>query len=216
MRKQLGKEFVDAAKQNQNVEVFIKRIAADPDVDPEPEDVGLDTLSPFGKLAVNDIKGVVNEGEWLRVRNGITMDSGSAVMVMPSGWLQMFQLRESEGSKRGQTYVAAAKDGKPIVNEGEKTIKFFTKPDLESERRQLTCQVAAVNKMLASIAGFCDAGNDVIFRKHGGEIINLSTNKRTPFKRLGNIYVMDAYIPNPDFIPQVDAVSQGFPRPRKP
>ena len=68
----------------------------------------------------------------------------------------------------------------------------------------MTCQLAQVNKILASVAGFCDAGNEVLFRQSGGIIRNLTTNEVTPFRRLGNIYVMDAYIPNPDDPPDQD------------
>ena len=78
-------------------------------------------------MNAKDIKGVINEGRWLRIKNGMTMDSGASVFVMPSSWLDMFELRESVGSRKGQTYVAAAKDGKPIRNEGEKVFKFYTK-----------------------------------------------------------------------------------------
>ena len=147
------------------------------------------------------------------------MDSGASVFVMPSDWLEMFELRDSVGSLKGQTYVAAAKGGKPILNEGERVVKFFTKPSMKAERRKLTFQVAAVNKMLASIAGFCDADNEVIFRKKNGVIRHLVTGELTPFRRHGNIYVMDAYIPNPEFDHEdndmdVDsAESSGFTRP---
>ena len=123
------------------------------------------------------------------VKNGITMDSGCSVFVMPSDWLKMFPLRESEGSRKGQEYTAAAKDSKPIVNEGQKTIDFVTK---EGKKKIMVCQVANVNKILASIAGICDKGNHVLFRADGGDIISLSTKKKTPFRRLGNIYVLDA------------------------
>ena len=58
----------------------------------------------------------------------------------------------------------------------------------------MTCQVAGVNKILASVAQVCDGGNHVLFRADGGEIINLATDKRTPFRRVGNIYVMDAWV----------------------
>ena len=119
--------------------------------------------------------------------------------MIPVDWLQMFDTRESEGSRRGQTFTAAAKNGEPIKNEGEQTIKFYTGPSLDAEKRKMVCQVAKVNKILASIAGFCDAGNEVVFWQTGGVIRNLKTKQETPFRRVGNIYVMDAYIPNPDF-----------------
>lgn len=182
----------------------LKMIFEDLDKEQASEDKGLDNLNPFetmqGQIKVSEIKGVINEGKWLRVRNGMTMDSGASVFVMPSSWLDMFELRESVGSRKGQMYVAAAKGGKPIRNEGEKVIQFFTKPSKKAARRKLTFQVAAVNKMLASVAGFCDANNEVIFRKKNGIIRELDTGEIIPFGRHGNIYVLDAYIPNPDFI----------------
>ena len=77
-------------------------------------------------------------------------------------------------------------------------MKFYTGPSLKSEKRKLTLQCARVNTILASVAGFCDSGCEVIFRKKGGIIRNIETGEVTPFRRHGNIYVMDAYIPNPD------------------
>ena len=56
-----------------------------------------------------------------------------------------------------------------------------------------------MNKILASIAGICDKDNEVNFRKNGGDIVNCRTGKKTPFRRLGNIYVMDAWVLNPKF-----------------
>ena len=132
--------------------------------------------------------------KWLRIRNRITMDSGCSVFVIPSDWLGMFPLEESEGSRRGQAYTAAAKDGKPIYSEGQKTIRFVT---TDGQKKKVFCQVAKVNKMLASIAGICDNSNHVLFRDDGGDIIHLATSKKTPFRRVGNVYVLDAWIINP-------------------
>ena len=186
-------------------------------IEGEFENDGLNVLSPFGSIAVDDIKGVVKQGKWLRIRNGMTMDSGSSVFVMPSDWLEMFELRESTGSKKGQTYVAAAKDGKPIVHEGEKTINIYAKPSLKAQKRKLIFQVAKVNKMLASVEGFCDADNEVIFRKYIGCIRSLIDGEITQFRRHGNIYLMDAYIPNPDYQQDMEVDSpfedSSFPRP---
>ena len=162
--------------------------------------------------------GLVDEGRYYRIKNGITMDSGCSVFVMPSGWIEMFELEESEGSKRGQTFQAAAKNSKPIKNEGQRTIKFLTK---ENEKRKITCQVAAVNKILASVAQICDGGNEVLFRYDGGEIRHLKSGKVTFFRRVGNVYAMDAWIaktPDESERPgmDVDTVSTGFTRPVAP
>ena len=63
--------------------------------------------------------------------------------------------------------------------------------------------------MLASVAGFCDANNEVIFRKHGGIIRSLGNGEITPFRRHGNIYLMDAFIPNPDHPDNMDVEEDG-------
>ena len=124
----------------------------------------------------------------------------------------MFLLTESEGSKRGQCYQAAAKNGKPILNEGQRTIRFSTKPSKDGEKRKMTCQVAAVNKILASVAGICDQGCEVLFRQDSGTIYNLKDSTETHFRRHGNVYVMDAWIPNPDFVDEGEE-SAPFSRP---
>ena len=205
----LTEEFKCAEISKEVVEVATRRVV---DLNSIFDDDGFDSLSPFGDLAVGEIQGVVNEGRWLRIKNGITVDSGSSVFVMPSGWLQMFLLTESEGSKRGQCYQAAAKNGKPILNEGQRTIRFSTMPNNNGEKRKMTCQVAAVNKILASVAGICDQGCHVLFRQDGGTIINLKDGTETHFRRHGNVYVMDAWIPNPDFV-ETDDEAMLFSRP---
>ena len=64
-------------------------------------------------------------------------------------------------------------------------------------------QVAAVNKILASIAGICDNGNSVLFRSDGGTITNLKDGRETKFRRQGNVYVMDMWVRNPKAQPDI-------------
>ena len=71
----------------------------------------------------------------------------------------------------------------------------FTSSD--GQKKTVIFQLAKVNKALASIAGICDNGNHVLFRQDGGDIIHLSVGKKTPFRRAGNIYALDAWIVNP-------------------
>ena len=108
----------------------------------------------------------------------------------------MFKTVESEGQRRGQQFTAAGKDGKPIANEGQKMLEFVTD---QGKRKRMLCQVAKVNKILASVALICDRGNHVLFREDGGDIINLKTKIKTPFRRHGNVYVLDAWVQNPDW-----------------
>ena len=37
----------------------------------------------------------------------------------------------------------------------------------------------------------------MIFRRDGGEVVHLKTKKRTPCRRVGNVYIMDAWIEKP-------------------
>ena len=188
--RRLQSEYLDAWAAGEDLELFTRRIQV------ADSELGME-ISAFGGKPSEE-QCLIGDGKWLRIRNGITMDSGSSVFVIPSGWLTMFPAEESEGSRKRQTYTAAAKDGKPIINEGQKTIKFITD---EGQKKKMVCQIAKVNKILASIAAICDKHNEVVFRKDGGEITSLTTGQKTPFRRLGNVYVMDAWVLNPKFTP---------------
>lgn len=188
----LQEEMLGAWAAGQDLEVWLSNIQADGDAGYVQ---GMNEISVLGDHGGKE-PCLVGNGRWLRIKNGVTMDSGSSVFVIPSDWLKMFPMRESEGSRRKQEYTAAAKDSKTIVNEGEKTIEFVTN---EGKKKKMVCQVANVNKILASIAGICDKGNHVLFRADGGDIINLKSRKKTPFRRLGNIYVLDAWVENPNW-----------------
>ena len=67
------------------------------------ESNGLDDVFPSDDNAVDDVKGVIKECAGLRVRNGITRDSGSSVFVIDAGWLQMFssRSRSDPGAAKG-------------------------------------------------------------------------------------------------------------------
>ena len=48
--------------------------------------------------------------------------------------------------------------------------------------------------------------NEVVFRKDGGEITSLTTGQKTPFRRLGNVYVMDMWIKVPECVKESQPV----------
>ena len=98
----------------------------------------------------------------------MTFDSKCSVVVMPSQWLRHLVLEPSEGSKRGQNFIAACTHS--VKNEGQRTVRFRT---TDGSRQQMVFQVAAMNKMLASIAGICDNEISVLFRSDGGTITNI-------------------------------------------
>ena len=119
----LQDEMFEAWAKGEDVEVWVKNVQAEGD---EAYIGGMNEIHALGD-PVSQEPCLVGNGRWLRVKNGVTMDSGCSVFVMPSNWLKMFPLRESEGSRRRQEYTAAAKYSEPIVNEGQKTIYFVTK-----------------------------------------------------------------------------------------
>ena len=107
--------------------------------------------------------GMEGEGKWVRIKNGINMDTCCAANIMPVSWLPQFEV---EAGKSRQRYVGAT--GKIVNNKGQKKIEFMTS---EGQGRSMTFQIADVNKILACVAMVCDGGNDFLFRKNGGIVI---------------------------------------------
>ena len=97
----------------------------------------------------------------MKLRRGITMDSGASANVMPRRMVRKpSEIRPSPGSKAGVKYVTA-NDG-VIYNEGEYDFKFQT---TEGNEEMVTMQIAQVNKALGSVAYFVDRGYQVVFDK---------------------------------------------------
>lgn len=163
---------------------------------------------------------------YLRITNGITMDSGSAAFVMPTRWLPMFALQKSEAQARGQKYAGAT--GKVLANEGEEVVDFVAKT---LAPRQLTFQFADVNTMLACIAGITDADDAALCLASGGFVVQLNVAVKeliqkmleasetvTEFDRKETVYVMDAYVKVPEGskleakVKELTKNISGFPR----
>ena len=98
----------------------------------------------------------------------------------------------SEGSKRGQTYAAAAKGSKPLANEGEKVVRAYTG---QGQGVTTTWQVVDVQRPLMSVHQICSKGNVVVFGESGGYILNLSDGVQTPFGVEDNVYVLGLFLP---------------------
>ena len=97
----------------------------------------------------------------MRLRRGITMDSGAAHMVMPKRMIRNKKLiRPSPASRAGVHYVAA-NDGR-IPNEGETDFKFKTK---EGQDKNWKFQIAEVNKALGAISYLVGEGYRIVFEK---------------------------------------------------
>ena len=127
--------------------------------------------------------------EWVKVET--VLDSGAAESVAPSSVAPWVEVRESIGSKNGQTYQSAS--GTKIANQGEKKLQVVTEEGIEAEA---TFQIADVTRPLSAVSKICDKGNMVVFTHEGGFIQNHLGN-RTFFRRENNVYMMDLYIQAP-------------------
>ena len=134
----------------------------------------------------------------LRLKRGITMDSGAGNNVMPRRMvMRKSDIRESEGSRNGVHYVAA-NNGR-IPNEGEYDLKFNT---AEGTEQYLTFQIAEVNKALCAISNLVDRGFKVVFDKNvktdqdTSHMLNKETGLITRFRRTRNVWVLEAFVDN--------------------
>ena len=146
--------------------------------------------------------GVVGEGDWVRIRKGITIDSGAAAFVMPEAWSPGFEKEESICSKGGQQIIGAT--GTVTKNTGQRKIEFRTN---EGQDRRGTFQCADVTKILACVAGLADGAGPgqehlVIFSSRGGviapealtKVVLPKSDPVTNFARVGNVCAMDAWV----------------------
>ena len=104
------------------------------------------------------------------------MDSGSAASVAPEDIAKSIPVVETEASRQGQTYQTA--DGGVIKNKGEKTMYSET-----GDQYRARYQITDVTQPLNSVSRVCDQGNNVLFKKTGGWIIDHETGRKTRFPR---------------------------------
>ena len=135
-------------------------------------------------------------GKKLKLKRGITMDSGAGDNVMPKRMVRKpWKIRPSVGSRNSMHYVAA-NNGR-IPNEGEYDFEFQTNEGVDEE---MTFQIAEVNKALGSISYLVDRNYRVTFDKDmkTGKDISFMLNKGTHqvmrFRRERNIWVLDAIV----------------------
>ena len=83
--------------------------------------------------------------------------------------------------------------------QGEKKFKAITDDGFPLDCAFIS---AAVKKILKSTAITCDEGGEkgqwVIHTKSGGWIVNVETQRKIPFRQVGNTYFMDARVRVPD------------------
>ena len=131
----------------------------------------------------------------MRLKRGITMDTGAHHNVMPRRMVGKHRIRPSAGSRRGMKYVGAG--GEKIKNEGEFDFSFES---MEGHKQSMIVQVAEVNKPLGSVAYFVDRNYRVVYDKNmeTGEDMSYMVFKPTKevyrFRRDKNIWILDAIV----------------------
>ena len=122
------------------------------------------------------------------------MDSGAFMSVAGPKDFPEHPVVASPGSKAGSTFTSV--DGGEIPNLGQQTLLAMTEDGQWTVTRH---QVADVVVPLDSVGEFCDAGNYVLFSRHGGCIIDENTQMQTScFPREGGVYVHSTWIPPPE------------------
>ena len=139
----------------------------------------------------------------MKVKRGLTVDSGAADHVMPLGWLPvlLFAIVASLGSKRGLHYVAA--DGTRIPNLGQQLVRFMT---LDGKWVELMFQIDAINKPLVSVSKLTEQGYKVVFDDDESYIYHKKTKQIIKMRKDRGVYVVDAYVPK--------QANSSFTRPR--
>ena len=119
------------------------------------------------------------------------VDSGAADPVARSGTFSG-KVSPSAMSKSGRKYRGP--DGTRIPNEGQQEVQFTSD---EGHRCGMTWQIADVERPLIAVSHLSAAGNNVIFTKTGGEIVNIASGKKIKIQRKGGVYVLRMWVPAP-------------------
>ena len=163
-----------------------------------------DILCPFGPWKAQ-------EQGWIKYRS--VVDSGATLSCCPGspegGAVPGYEVRESPGSKRGQTFTSAANE--VIPNMGEQIL-----PAVTGEGRKTIIKHQVVPGLalpLTSVGEYCDAGNEVVFGKFGGFIRNLANGVETYFPRENGIFVLETWVPEASSWRDEAQTAAGFRRP---
>ena len=133
--------------------------------------------------------------EKMKLRRGITMDTGAHHNVIPKRMIGNRKMRQSPGSRSQLHYLAAGKER--IPNEGEIDFEFET---AEGHTETFVFQVAEVNKALGSVAYVVDRAFRVVYDKNmtTGEdmsyMVHKPSGKTFRLRRDRNVWILDAIV----------------------
>ena len=178
--------------------------------DPELCPFGQEEQRKAGKFPVGAKK---VGGKRMRLRRGITLDSGAADNVIPRRMIRKWmRIRQSPGSRRNVHDVAANSSG--IKNGGEVDFQFMSE---NNEMQSWVFQVAEVNKALCAVSYMVDHDDRIIFdrdKKTGADtshMIHKPSGKTIKLRRERNVWTIDATIVDNDGGPDIagDFARQG-------
>ncbi len=142
--------------------------------------------------------------EWVPLPKPLVIDSGAGETVIPTDWLPAHPTQESPGSRVNEFYTTA--DGTKVYNEGQKELVISS---LDGEQcREMTFQVAGVNKALGSVNQMVRKGNRVVFDEdeHGRDIsyiMHKATQQKMHLRAENGVYVLDMLVAPPGYKQQL-------------
>jgi len=135
------------------------------------------TIMPEGVMSVDEIR------EWEEI--DMAVDSGATESVIGEEMLMNVEMKEGEATRRGVQYEVAS--GSLIPNLGEKK---FMAVDEQGVERRMTVQVCDVNKPLLSVHKIVQAGNEVVFSRHGSYVKHEATGEKMHLRETGGMYML--------------------------
>jgi hypothetical protein len=138
---------------------------------------------------------------------GIVLGPGAGEHVADRIEAPGYMVTESDGSKRGQNFMAAG--GHKMPNQGEMCLRLVV-PNGNRAEEELSSifQVAAVTRPLWSVSKICDKGHWVKFTQKDATVYTAADVPVCTFERRGGLYVGKVKLRNPRH--------PGFTRPATP
>ena len=133
--------------------------------------------------------------EWERLE--LTVDSGAAETICPATSANNVPTKPGDKFRQGVRYTCA--NGKKLNNLGEKQCLMANGEN--ATQRNLTLQVAEVNRALLSVSRAVDNGNRVVFDEGWSYIEDKRTKERTTLERRGGLYVLEAWVKSRPSVP---------------
>jgi len=197
-RDRFGNEFTAVRRSSDSVHGVRGGLALPAD-EAEPaetpmQSVEINALSSDGADIPKFVK-VINS-KFVKLKRGVTMDSGAGANVMPRRMVRnKAKIKPSPGSLKGVHYVAA--NDARIANEGEYNFEFRT---VEGNQEEILFQIAEVNKALGSISYLVDRGYKITFDKDAktgkdlSHMLHKESGTLSRFRRERNVWVLDAIV----------------------